>query len=74
MIGGGAEGVSAEPSPAVFSLHRRFRDEYRTFRRALLLEGIDAHLVHGWVSAAHDDVTIDTAVDAFGRAMDRTHP
>lgn len=71
VIGSQATGSSAEPSPSVFALHRQFRDQYLQLRRALLLEGVDAHLVHGWVSAAHSDAIIDEAIAAFDRAMAR---
>jgi glutamate-1-semialdehyde 2,1-aminomutase len=71
VLGGLATGAPAAPSPAVFALHRQFRDDYVRLRRALLLEGVDAHLVHGWVSAAHTDEAVDDAVRAFARAMER---
>lgn len=72
VLGGLATGAPVAPSPAVFGLHRQFRDDYIRLRRALLLEGVDAHLVHGWVSAAHTDDAVDEAVRAFERAMERS--
>ena len=70
-IGARARGGSPEPSPLVFALHREHRADYVALRRALLIEGIDTHLVHGWVSAVHREEIIDEAIAAFDRALAR---
>ncbi|MDP9360099.1 MAG: aminotransferase class III-fold pyridoxal phosphate-dependent enzyme [Acidobacteriota bacterium] len=67
----GASGGPVGPSPEVFAAHRHFHAGYIDLRRALLLEGIDAHLVHGWVSTAHTAAVIDDAIAAFDRAFAR---
>src|SRR5262249_6586560 len=71
LIGARAAGVPLGPSPAVNTLFRAHPERYATLRRALLLEGVDTHLVHGWVSAAHDNEVIEATVQAFDRAFQR---
>ena len=73
LIGARRAGVPLGPSHAVAHLHRDRPAHYALLRRALLVEGVDTHPVHGWISATHDDATIDEAVDAFGRAFARIH-
>ena len=71
LIGARHADVPLGPSHAVAHLHRDHPAHYALLRRALLVEGVDTHPVHGWISATHDDATIDEAVDAFGRAFAR---
>jgi len=59
------------PSPAVTRLYRAGSHLYALLRRTLLLEGLDTHAVHGWVSAVHDDAIIDESIDIFDRAFAR---
>ena len=60
------------PSKAVHTLYADRPDLYALLRRALLVEGLDCHLIHGWVSALHDDAEVlDLAVRAYDRAFDR---
>jgi glutamate-1-semialdehyde 2,1-aminomutase len=47
------------------------RERYAALRRALLIEGVDCHPLHGWVSAVHDDEAIARTVAAFARAFAR---
>ena len=70
-IGGAATGVPAEPSPQILVLHQKFRTTYTNLRRALLIEGVDSHLLHGWTSSTHTDAVIDEAGEAFHRALER---
>jgi glutamate-1-semialdehyde 2,1-aminomutase len=69
LIGPRRAGAPLGPSHAVAHLHRDQPGHYALLRRALLVEGVDMHPVHGWVSATHDDATVDEAVGAFGRAF-----
>jgi glutamate-1-semialdehyde 2,1-aminomutase len=71
LIGVRAAGVPLGPSPTANRLFHAHPDRYATLRRALLLEGVDTHLVHGWVSAVHDDEVIEATVQAFDRAFQR---
>ena len=59
------------PSPEVLISQRTHRKDYAALRQALLLNGFDAHLVHGWVSAVHSEPIIDAAIEAFDRALAR---
>jgi len=42
---------------------------YHRFRCALLLEGVDVSLYHGWVSAVHGAEDLERTVQAFARAV-----
>lgn len=59
------------PSPEVLISQRTHRKDYAALRQSLLLNGVDAHLVHGWVSAVHSEPIIDAAIEAFDRALAR---
>ena len=59
------------PSPEVLISQRTHRKDYAALRRSLLLNGVDTHLVHGWVSAVHSEPIIDAAIEAFDRALAR---
>ena len=59
------------PSVAVKSLQAAHPRRYAQLRRALLLEGLDTHPVHGWVSAMHDGEVVEASVGAFARAFHR---
>ncbi|MFO0865970.1 MAG: aminotransferase class III-fold pyridoxal phosphate-dependent enzyme [Gemmataceae bacterium] len=54
-IGCAKAGIPAQPSFACLRLYQKRPDLYAMLRRALLLEGIDCHLLHGWVAAVHAD-------------------
>ncbi len=71
LIGARRAGAAPGPSLAVAHLYRDRPAHYALLRRALLVEGVDTHPVHGWISAVHDDATVDEAIDAFGRAFAR---
>lgn len=71
LIGARAAGEPLGPSRAVISLHVARPAYYAALRRALLLEGVDTHLIHGWVSAAHDAEVIEATAAAFDRAFRR---
>lgn len=56
---------------APVALFGRHAERHAILRRALLLEGVDCHPLHGWVSAAHDDAAIDFTATAFEAAFRR---
>jgi glutamate-1-semialdehyde 2,1-aminomutase len=69
LIGAVAAGAPLEPSPAVATLFASHPGRYAQLRRALLVEGVDTHHVHGWVSATHEAEVIDETAEAFRRAF-----
>jgi glutamate-1-semialdehyde 2,1-aminomutase len=69
LIGAQRAGSPLGPSASVMTLYAAHPQRYTTFRRALLLEGIDCHPLHGWLSAAHDTVAVYEAAAAFDRAF-----
>lgn len=71
LIGALDAGDPIAPGPAAVRLTRERATDYATLRRALLLEGIDCHMSHGWLSAAHDAPLVDEAIDGFARAFAR---
>ena len=71
LIGARQAGFPLEASPAVFSLYRESPNRYAMLRRALLLEGVDTHPLHGWVSAVHDQEVLAQTAEAFDRAFRR---
>lgn len=71
LIGAHASGASLEASDAVVTLYASHKDRYETLRRALLVEGIDTHPIHGWVSAVHDNEIINLTTQAFDRVFQR---
>jgi glutamate-1-semialdehyde 2,1-aminomutase len=71
LIGPRQLGLPLGPSEGVVKLSKVYPKRYALLRRALLLEGIDTHPVHGWVSAVHDRATLDEAIDGFARAFRR---
>lgn len=73
LIGARQDRVPLGPSLAVTPLYRARQRHYALLRRALLLEGIDTHPLHGWVSSAHDDAIIDQTLDGFDHAFHRVH-
>ena len=71
VVGTAGEGAVVGPSPEVLISQRTYRKDYAALRQSLLLNGVDAHLVHGWVSAVHSEPIIDAAIEAFDRALAR---
>ena len=71
LIGAHRLAAPLAPSPAVTQLYRSGTHLYALLRRTLLLEGLDTHPVHGWVSAVHTDEVIDESIEAFDRAFAR---
>ena len=69
MIGAIAEDVPAQPSAMGLLLQNKHRRLYSQLRRALLMEGIDAHASHGWLSTAHDEAVLSEAAEGFERAF-----
>ena len=59
------------PSLAIAHLHRANPKKYALLRRALLVEGVDSHPVHGWMSAVHDEDVIARTIGAFARTFRR---
>jgi glutamate-1-semialdehyde 2,1-aminomutase len=74
--------VSFEGKPGLAGFDRPRRgDLYHLLRCALLNEGVDASMNHGWISAVHSDEDVERSVEAYeraframveGRAFDRT--
>jgi len=71
LIGALDAGDPISPGPAAVRLVRERAADYATFRRALLLEGVDCHMSHGWLSIAHDGSLLDEAILGFERAFAR---
>ncbi len=71
LVGARKEGVPLAPSLDVTLLYRARQAYFALLRRALLVEGVDTHPLHGWVSSAHDDAIIDETLEAFDRAFHR---
>jgi glutamate-1-semialdehyde 2,1-aminomutase len=71
LIGARKDGMPLAPSLTVGAFYRARPRHYALLRRALLVEGVDAHPLHGWVSAAHDDQVIDETLHAYDRAFRR---
>ena len=72
VVGAGRdEGAVVGPSRDVLIAQRSYRSDYAALRQSLLMNGFDAHLVHGWVSTAHSDPIIDEAIGAFDHALAR---
>jgi glutamate-1-semialdehyde 2,1-aminomutase len=67
----GGRDAKEEKEKAPMALHRAHPKRYAALRRALLVEGVDSHPAHGWVSAVHDDEAISETVGAFDRAFER---
>lgn len=70
VVGGRKAGVEG-PSKPVISLFREKKELHNRLRLALLIEGVDMHSAHGWISAAHDDEVIVRTAEAFDRAFQR---
>jgi glutamate-1-semialdehyde 2,1-aminomutase len=71
MIGSVGEGVTAAPGPAAILLARQNAPLHRLLRAALLLERVDCHASHGWVSAVHDSSAVEEVISGFSRAFVR---
>ena len=71
LIGPRRHGIALGPSAAVLAHQERTEAACEILRPALLLEGVDCHGSHGWVSSAHDDEVIAEALGGFERALRR---
>jgi glutamate-1-semialdehyde 2,1-aminomutase len=71
LIGAHRAEAPQGPSPAFVQLYNNDPRRYALLRRALLLEGLDTGVVHGWVSAVHDDEAIDESLRIYERAFYR---
>jgi glutamate-1-semialdehyde 2,1-aminomutase len=69
LIGARRAGSALGPSASVVTLYLAHPHRYSILRRALLLEGLDCHPLHGWLSAAHDALAVCEAAAAFDRAF-----
>jgi glutamate-1-semialdehyde 2,1-aminomutase len=62
--------VSFEGKPGLAGFDRPRRgDLYHLLRCALLNEGVDCSMNHGWISAVHTEEDIETSVAAYERAF-----
>lgn len=69
MIGALDEGAAIGPGAAAIRLAREHAPLHKLLRTALLLEGIDCHASHGWLSAVHENSHLDEAIGGFERAF-----
>jgi glutamate-1-semialdehyde 2,1-aminomutase len=69
MIGAVGEGAPIAPGAAVIRLAHQRATLYKLLRTALLLEGVDCHSSHGWVSAIHETAHLNEAISGFERAF-----
>lgn len=69
MIGARAAGLPIGPSLGAIRLYQSQGTAYEELRRRLLLEGVDMHPLHGWVSAVHDEQIVQQSAQAFDRAF-----
>jgi glutamate-1-semialdehyde 2,1-aminomutase len=69
MIGARQAAVPLEPCNGLAQLQADHPTRYALLRRALLVEGLDTHPVHGWVSAVHEQDILDESIQAFARAF-----
>ena len=69
LIGAVGAGLPLAAGPAAIRLPRERAPLYQLLRAALLLEGVDCHASHGWLSAAHDGADIAEAIAGFARAF-----
>lgn len=67
----GLAGDAPDGGMTIVALFSEHAARYASLRRALLVEGLDCHPLHGWASAAHDDAAIDLSIAAFERAFQR---
>lgn len=73
LIGARRAGSPLGPSASAMTLYKAHANSYDTLRRALLVEGVDCHPLHGWLSAAHDASAVHEAAAAFDRAFRQLH-
>lgn len=71
LIGGVREGVPAQPSLDAIRLASTHRAHHAALRTALLIEGVDSHPFHTWVSTALRDSALEETIAAYTRAFRR---
>ena len=71
LVGARRVGAPVAPGPAAVLLPQKHADLHVLLRCALLLEGVDCHSSHGWLSAIHSRDDIEEAVGGFTRAFTR---
>jgi glutamate-1-semialdehyde 2,1-aminomutase len=71
VIGARAQGVAVAPGVEAVRLAAQHAPLHRLLRMALMLEGVDCHASHGWLSALHEQSHIDEAASAFCRAFEQ---
>lgn len=71
VIGARAGGVIVAPGVDAVRLAARHAPQHKLLRVALMLEGVDCHCSHGWLSALHDVSHLEEAACAFTRAFEQ---
>lgn len=71
LIGARRTEVPVAPGVEAVHLMHRYAAEHDTLRKLLLMEGVDIHPTHGWLSMAHTDDVLEQTLDGFERAFDR---
>jgi len=71
LIGACREALLIEPGSGAVRLPQEHADAYTILRCALLLEGVDCHKSHGWLSSEHRPADIEEAAAGFARAFAR---
>jgi len=71
LIGALSSGYPISAGPGALHLVKERTKDYAILRKALLIEGVDCHMSHGWLSVAHSASLLDEAVECFGRAFAR---
>lgn len=69
VIGAAVGNVPAAPSAEAVVLQRQRVEAHQVLRRILLVEGVDMHPTHGWLSVAHDGEVLAELVKRFARAF-----
>jgi glutamate-1-semialdehyde 2,1-aminomutase len=67
VIGSVGLGIKPEPSFDAAILYQRYQHLHQRLRYLLLVEGVDMHPAHGWVSSSHDSLSIEATVAAYDR-------
>ena len=71
LIGARRMEVPVAPGVEAVQLMHRFAAEHDTLRKLLLVEGVDIHPTHGWLSMAHTDNVLEQTLSGFEHAFDR---
>ena len=71
LFGARTHGATLGPSEASPGLQEKMVPAFDVLRPALLLEGVDCHGSHGWLSSSHTEEVVAEAVSGFERAFER---